>query len=904
MRPSSLEHRHSIKRHVILTREETNGRSLYQRSGPRRRRRPQHPAAVGVARHDRAYWHQVWLRHRPVRRLHRPCRRHCYALVLGAVERGRRPADHHDRGAGAERRAAQGAAGLARSRRSAMRLLPVRDDHGGGGAAQGQAETERCRHRRQHHQHLPLRHLSAGARGDPRRCGERVKREAAMNYVPKIDRRSFVVSAAAVGGGLALGLELPFGGPQVIRAQDGSPEVNAWVVIRPDDTVVIRVARSEMGQGTLTGLAQMVAEELECDWSKVGYEFPTPGQNLARKRVWGHMSTGGSRGIRDSQDYVRKGGAAAREMLKQAAANEWKAPVSEVSAANGVITHTPSGRTTTYGKVAEAAAKLEPPKDVKLKDPKDWKIAGKGVKRPDAADQLTCKLVYGIDLRLPGMLNAAIKDCPVFGGKVKSFDAPKVIGMQGVKKVVQVGETGVAVVADTWWQAKSALDALPIVWDEGPNAKVSSATIAEFLKTGLDADFVFVGNQNGDAKAAIAGATKKVEAVYAYPYQNHACMEPMNATARYTDDKCEIWGPTQNGEAAFAAVLEASGLPASKCEVHKVHLGGGFGRRGRSDYVVQAVLIAKQMPGTPVKLIWSREEDMAHCSYHPITQCKLVGAFDASNNLTGLHMRISGQSILTALFPARLENGKDPATFSGLNPRGEAALGYTIPNLLIDHAMRNPHVPPGFWRGVNINHNAIYLECFMDELAHSVGQDPLEFRRKLMANHPKHLAVLNAVAEKAEWGKPAPQGVFRGLAQHMGYGSYVAACAEVSVSGNGAVKIHRIIGATDPGYAVNPAQIERQIAGSFVFGLSALFYQECTVKDGRIEQTNFDNYNSMRIAEMPKVETIIMPSGGFWGGVGEPTICVAAPAVLNAIFAATGKRIRSFPLKNHNISLA
>jgi isoquinoline 1-oxidoreductase subunit beta len=725
-----------------------------------------------------------------------------------------------------------------------------------------------------------------------------------MNYVPKIDRRSFVVSAAAVGGGLALGLELPFGGPQVIRAQDGSPEVNAWVVIRPDDTVVIRIARSERGQGTLTGLAQLVAEELECDWAKVTTEYPTPGQNVARKRVWGDMSTGGSRGIRDSQDYVRKGGATAREMLKQAAANDWKVPVSEVGAANGVITHTPSGRTTTYGKVAEAAAKVEPPKEVKLKDPKDWKIAGKGVKRLDTADKLTGKLVYGIDLKLPGMLSAAIKDCPVFGGKVKSFDAAKATGMPGVKKVVQVGETGLAVVADTWWQAKTALDALPIVWDEGPNAKVSSATIADFLKTGLDADFVFVGNQNGDIKAAIAAAAKTVEAVYAYPYQNHACMEPMNATALYTDDKCEIWGPTQNGEAAFAAVLEASGLPASKCEVHKVHLGGGFGRRGRSDYVVQAVLIAKQMPGTPVKLIWSREEDMAHCSYHPITQCKLVGALDASNNLTGLHMRISGQSILTALFPARLENGKDPATFSGLNPRGEAALGYTIPNLLIDHAMRNPHVPPGFWRGVNINHNAIYLECFMDELAHSVGQDPLEFRRKLMANHPKHLAVLNAVAEKAEWGKPAPQGVFRGLAQHMGYGSYVAACAEVSVSGNGAVKIHRIIAATDPGHAVNPAQIERQIAGSFVYGLSALFYQECTVKDGRIEQTNFDSYNSMRIAEMPKVETILMPSGGFWGGVGEPTICVAAPAVLNAIFAATGKRIRSFPLKNHNMSMA
>src|SRR5437660_6887377 len=328
-----------------------------------------------------------------------------------------------------------------------MRLLPVRDDHGGGGAAQGQAQADRCRHRRQRHQHLPLRHLPAGARGNPRRCGGRVRREAVMNCVPKIDRRSFVVSAAAVGGGLVLGLELPFGGPQVIRAQDGSPEVNAWVVIRPDDTVVIRVARSEMGQGTLTGLAQLVAEELECDWSKVSYEFPTPGQNVARKRVWGDFFTAGSRGIRESNDFVRKGGAVAREMLIQAAANEWKVPVSEVSASNSVITHKPSGRTTTYGKVAEAAAKVEPPAEVKLKDPKDWKIAGKGVKRLDTADKLTGKQLYSMDVKLPGMLRAAVKESPVFGGKVKSFDAAKVMGMPGVKQVVQVGDSGVAVVA-------------------------------------------------------------------------------------------------------------------------------------------------------------------------------------------------------------------------------------------------------------------------------------------------------------------------------------------------------------------------------------------------------------------------------------------------------------------------
>jgi isoquinoline 1-oxidoreductase beta subunit len=723
-----------------------------------------------------------------------------------------------------------------------------------------------------------------------------------MNYLPQINRRSFVIGTAAVGGGLALGLALPFGRA---RAATGGPEVNAWVVVRPDETVVIRVARSEMGQGTATGLAQLVAEELECDWSKVTIEYPTPGDNVARERVWGSMLTGGSRGIRDSQELVRKGGAAARQMLIQAAAGAWNVPAAECDAAGGVITHKPSGRTTSFGNVAEAAGKLDPPKEIQLKDPKDWKIAGKPLKRLDTIDKLTGKLTYGIDVKLPGMLNAAIRDCPVFGGTVKSFDAAKVVGMAGVKKVVPVGDSAIAVVAETWWQAKTALDALPIVWNEGENAKVSSASIAEWLKAGLDAEEAFVGNQNGDAKAALAGAAKRVDAVYSYPYQNHATMEPMNTTALYAADKCEVWCPTQNGDGALAAVIEASGLPAAKCEVHKLTLGGGFGRRFFTDFLRQAVAIAKEMPGTPVKLLWSREEDMTHGRYHPVTQAKMVGGLDASGNLTALHMRISGQSILASVFPQNLQNGRDPATFQGLNPSGaESAIGYTIPNLLIDHSMRNPHVPPGFWRGVNINHNAIYLECFMDELAHAVGQDPVAFRRQLMAAHPKHLAVLNAVADAIDWEKPAPQGVHRGIAQMMAFGSYVAAAAEISVVGGNKIKIHRIVAATDPGHAVNPAQIQRQIAGSFVYGLSALFYQECTVKGGRMEQENFDTYGSMRIADMPKVEAVIMPSDGFWGGVGEPTICVAAPAVLNAFFSATGKRIRSFPLKNHNLSFA
>jgi isoquinoline 1-oxidoreductase beta subunit len=723
-----------------------------------------------------------------------------------------------------------------------------------------------------------------------------------MNFVPKIDRRGFLVGTGAAG--LALGFHIPFSGEA--EAQIAGPEVNAWVVVKPDESVVIRVARSEMGQGTLTGLCQMVAEELECDWAKVGYEFPTAGQNVARRRVWADFFTAGSRGIRASQDVVRKGGAAARIMLIEAAANGWKVPPAECTAANGIITHTASGRKTTFGKVADAASKIEPPAEVKLKDPKDWKVIGKGLKRLDTLPKVQGQAIYGIDVKVPGMVNAAISQAPVFGAKLKSFDAAKVASMRGVKKVVPVGDNAVAVVADTWWNAKTALDALPIVWESSPNDKVSSASIAEFLKAGLDAEQAIVGIQGGDVKAALAGAAKTVEAVYSYPYQHHVTMEPQNATALYTPDKCEVWASVQDGEQGLAAASEAAGLPVAKCEFYKTFLGGGFGRRSTSvDYVRQAVAIAKELPGTPVKLIWSREEDMTHGWYHPITQCKMTAGFDDKKNLTALHIRISGQSILATVAPDRMPNGMDPATFAGFYKGGpEAAFGYDgIPNILIDHAMRNPHVPPGFWRGVNINHNAIYIESFMDELAKEAGVDPLEFRRKLMANNPRHLAVLNAVAEKAGWGKPAAPGVYRGLSQHMGFGSYVAACAEVSVDGN-KVKIHRIVGATDPGYAVNPAQIERQIAGSFVYGLTALFYGECTVKNGAIEQTNFDSYDMMRIGQMPKVETIVMPSySGVWGGVGEPTICVAAPAVLNAITAATGKRYRSVPLKNHGLTL-
>ncbi|PYM95866.1 MAG: aldehyde dehydrogenase [Candidatus Rokuibacteriota bacterium] len=719
----------------------------------------------------------------------------------------------------------------------------------------------------------------------------------------KLSRRRFIVGTAVAGGGLALGIRLPFGASAEAKtAGDAGVEVHAWVVVKPDDTCVIRIARSEMGQGTRTGLAQLVAEELECDWKKVATESITPGENLARKRVWGEMSTGGSRGIRTSQDYVRRGGAAARMMLLQAAADEWKVPVAEVGVANGVITHAASGRRTTYGKVAAAAAKLTPPdpKSITLKDPKDWKIAGKPMKRLDTADKLNGSKVYALDVRLPGMLNAAVKACPVFGGKLVSYDESKIAGRPGVRGVVKVNDSTVAVVADTWWRAKSALEALPIVWDEGAGASQSSATIAKHLEEGLGASEAYAFRNEGDAVGAITGAAKKIEAVYSTPFLAHATMEPMNCTVKLSADRAECWVATQNSEASLAALSEQSGVPLEKCEVYRHDLGGGFGRRGgNQDYVRQAVNIAQHFPGVPIKMIWSREEDMGHDFYRPISQCKLAAGLDDKGNLVGLHVRISGQSINAFVNPAMVANGKDDRQLQGYTARpGDAQLGYTVPNLLIEYAMRNTHVPVGPWRGVNTNQNAVYMECFIEEAARAAGADSLEFRRALMGKHPKHLAVLNAAADKGHWGTPLPAGVHRGIAHFMGYGSYSAAVAEVSVSGEGKVRVHRMVLALDCGHAVNPDQIAAQVEGSVVYGLTAAFYGECKVENGRMTELNFDRYQMLRLAEMPKVETVIVPTYDFWGGVGEPTISVVTPAVLNAIFAATGKPVRSLPLKN------
>ena len=719
----------------------------------------------------------------------------------------------------------------------------------------------------------------------------------------KITRRQFLVSSAAAGGGLALGIPSlsESAAPYATGVTPPGAEINLWVVIRPDDTCVVRIARAEMGQGTLTGLAQLVAEELECDWKKVVTEPITPGRNLATKRAWGEMGTGGSRGIRTSHEYVRKGGAAARMMLMQAAADQWKVPVGELTVSEGVISHAGSNRKVSYGKVAAAAAKLPAPdpKTVPLKDAKLWKIAGKPLHRLDTRDKLDGSKVYSIDVKIPGMLNAAIRQCPVFGGTLAGYEADKVKSMPGVKGVVKVDNASVAVVADTWWHAKKALDALPVTWNEGDGAKVDSAQIAKHLEVGLEQPEAYAFRNEGDALKAIEGAAKKVEAVYSTPFLAHATMEPMNCTARVTADRAECWVPTQNAEASLAALSEESGIALANCEVHRTDLGCGFGRRGgNQDYTRQAAAIAKQFPGVPVKLIWSREEDITHDFYRPISQCKLTAGLDAQGNVTGMRIRVSGQSINAFVNPASIADGKDRRQLQGLWPEPhDAQLGYEFPNLRIEYAMRNTHVPVGPWRGVNTNQNGVYMECFMDEVAKAAGKDPLEFRRQFMAKFPKHLAVLNAAAEKAGWGTPLPAGRFRGIAQFMGYYSYSAAVAEVSVE-QGQVKVHRMVLALDCGHAVNPHQIAAQVEGSVAYGLSATMFGENTVKDGRMVETNFHDYRILRLAEFPKVETVLVPSMDFWGGVGEPTICVVAPSVLNGVHAALGKPVRALPLKN------
>lgn len=713
----------------------------------------------------------------------------------------------------------------------------------------------------------------------------------------KLSRRDFLKVSAAAGGGLALAFSFPWAAR---AAQGQATEVNAWIVIHPDDRVVVRIARSEMGQGTFTALAQLVAEELDCDWAKVSAEFASPNENLRRNRVWGSMSTGGSMGVRSSQDYVRRAGAAAREMLVAAAAARWQVPPAECAAEKGVVTHKPSGRTLRYGELAAAAAKLAPPKDVKLREPKDWKIAGKPLHRLDIPDKVLGRPVFGVDVALPGLLHASIAQCPVFGGSVKSVDASAAMKMRGVKRVVQEKDF-VAVVADGWWRADEALKKVSIEWDEAGHGRIGSAAIDAMLREGLAAANLPRARETGNAPAALAAAARVIEAEYASPYLNHATLEPQTCTAWFkAGGTLEVWTSTQDGEASLRMAAETAGLPPEKVEVHKMMLGGGFGRRGApQDFVRQGVLIAKALPGVPVKLMWSREEDMQHGFYRPASIVRMKAGLDAKGNLVALHTKIACPSILEVLLPRLL--GSDGIDFTAV--RFFADLCYAVPNQLVEYARRNGHVPVGFWRAPG-QQNGFYRECFIDELAHAAGRDPVDYRLAMLPAGDRNRLVLEAVAKASNWGSPLPAGMHRGVAVADGFGSYTAMVAEVSVSAAGEPKVHRIVVAIDSGHVVNPDTCAAQAESNVVYGLGAILYQENTVRNGRIAESNFRNFRLPQIAEMPKVETVLVPTGGFWGGHGEPAILPLAPAVCNALFAATGKRIRSLPLKHHDLRKA
>ena len=718
-----------------------------------------------------------------------------------------------------------------------------------------------------------------------------------MSRVLPLDRRSFLASIAATGGSLVLGFEIPFG-TRATHAAVGPREITAWIVIEPDETVIIRVAKSEMGQGSFTALPMLVAEELECDWSKVRAEFALPHENRKRDRVWGNMSTGASRSISASQNELRRAGATARAMLIAAAAARWNVPMTECTAAQGVITHGPSGRSVTFGAIAAAAADMKPPTQVALKDPKDWKLIGTRQRRFDVPDKITGKPIYAIDVQLPNMLCAAIVQCPVFKGTLKAVDETKLAGMNGVRKVVKLPDA-VAVVADSWWRAKKAAEALPVTWDFGGNADVSSGTIHAQVKSGLSGNDARIGRADGDADRALGQAIKRIEADYEVPFLGHATMEPQNCTAHVTADLVEVWAPTQDGETALAIAADAAGMSPDKVVIHKMMLGGGFGRRGIfQDFVRQAVLIAKAV-GQPVKLVWTREEDIRHDFYRPVAMARMTAGLDANGMPIAWKIRTSGQSIIAAVSPRVMQFGVDRNFLQGLLED----MPYEVPNYLVDFAMRNSHVPVGVWRSVNHSQNAFFKESFVDEMAFASGIDPYLFRRKLLANRPRELAVLEAAAKRAEWGTSPRSGVFRGIALHNSQNSICAQVVDASVGADGKVRVHRVVSAIDAGHVVNPLTIELQTESAIVFGLTAALYGEITIKDGRVEQANFNDYPMLRLAEMPQVETVIVPGDG-WGGVGETAVPPLAPALCNAIFAGTGKRIRSLPIKNHDLRSA
>ena len=714
-----------------------------------------------------------------------------------------------------------------------------------------------------------------------------------------LSRRSLIQAGLSAAGGLMIAAFAPeFAGAITIAGEPWSPEtgespheVNAFVVIDPDNSVTLRVAKSDMGQGVLTSMAMIVAEELECDFAKVKVEYASANRNLADNNVYRSMGTGGSSSVRRSRVFLQQAGASARARLIAAAAAKWGVDPAACVADGGFVRHQVSARSATFGELAADAAKVVLAAEPAIKTPDQFKLIGEGLRRIDTPLKVTGAARFGIDTRLPGIAYAAAANCPVFGGKLKSYDFSAISGRRGIIAAVPV-TNGVAVVADNFWRAKEALNAMPIEWDFGPAASTDSAGFAAEYRAALDRPLAD-GGGHGDIAPAFANPAKVVEAVYEVPYLAHAPMEPLNATAHWRPDRIDVWMGTQAPESALAFAAKAGGVDPSAVYVHNCFLGGGFGRRAINDELIQAVQVSKALK-RPIKVIWTREQDIRSDRYRPQAALKMRAALREDGSPDGFDFRTAVGSITRSLGWGEAENGVEPQAIEGL-----VNCPYRADALKVGVQLKNTHVPVMFWRSVGSSQNAFAVESFIDECAHAAKRDPLEYRRGLLDGHPDFLAVLDALADKGDWGKPLRKGVGRGVAIHEAFGTIVGEIAEVAVSDRGEVKVERVVACVDCGHLVNPLTAAMQIESAVLYGLTAALFGEITIKEGRVEQGNFDSYPIARMADAPVIETHFVLSGGDkWGGLGEPGTPPIAPAIANAIFAVTGKRIRSLPLKN------
>ncbi|MBI5583358.1 MAG: xanthine dehydrogenase family protein molybdopterin-binding subunit [Deltaproteobacteria bacterium] len=718
-----------------------------------------------------------------------------------------------------------------------------------------------------------------------------------MNGTVNLHRRDFLKTGLGLGGGLVLGFHLPLSGSEgkALAAAKEPASLNAFIRIGRDNRVTIRINKSEMGQGVYTSLPMLVAEELECDWSQVRVEA-APVADVYNHTAFGIQMTGGSTSVLSEWDRLRRVGATAREMLIAAAADLWGVEKSSCRAEKGLVLH-PRGKKLSYGQLALKAATLPVPQEVRLKDPSEFKIIGRPTRRLDTPAKTNGSAVFGIDVRIPGMLTAVIARPPVFGGKVKSLDAARTKALPGVKAVVEI-EGGVAVAAVDFWSAQRGREALKITWDEGPLAGLSTEGLrrqyAELARTpGATA------RKEKDPEKTLSEAAKTITAEYEVPYLAHAAMEPLNCTVDLRPGSMEIWTGTQFQTVDRNSAAKEAGLKPEKVKIHTTFLGGGFGRRANphSDFVVLAVQVAKAVK-KPVKVVWTREDDMHGGYYRPMYLDRLTAGLDAAGNPVAWQHTIVGQSIMKGTV---FEQGLSKEGIDATSVEGAADLPYAIPNLLVSLHSPTLGVPVLWWRSVGHSHTAFVVESFLDEVAHAGGQDPYELRRRLLGRQPRHLAVLDLAAEKAGWGKAPAPGRARGLAVHQSFGSFIAQVAEVSVSPAGAVRVHKVVCAVDCGRVVNPSTIEAQMEGGIVFGLSAALHGAITFQNGRVVQGNFDDYPLLTMEEMPAVEVHILPSTEGPGGIGEPGVPPIAPAVANAVFAATGKRIRRLPISSEDL---